>query len=206
MSNAASPVVSCRTLRDGYHKKEAPRPRGTGARKSRRRGRKTFAHRDASALERRPVVGFVKPSRGRTGIRRPDLNRDNLSLLAENERHQANEPAYRQAPQNQAVLSDLFELFNEEAATNHAFKLAMKVILPITARIGVEVHPPSVSSDGDGGIVLDWVRSPKRVRLVIRDNADLPSYIYHQSGDQYKAEYEVTSKGLNERLDWLMKG
>ncbi|MDQ1611461.1 MAG: hypothetical protein QOG00_1392 [Pyrinomonadaceae bacterium] len=62
---------------------------------------------------------------------------------------------------------------------------------------------PRIVPDGDGGIVADWLRNGKRVRLRFRANKERRDYIYHRVGEHYDVE-RATTKNLIERLGWLL--
>jgi hypothetical protein len=105
-----------------------------------------------------------------------------------------------------ALFAELEGLLQDDESkpTAYAYTRARGVIAEIYSH---SIYPlPSILSDGDGGIVLDWVKENRNIRLVIRDNSDLPSYIYHQSGDDYDADYDLTTDSLKKWLDWLISG
>lgn len=106
------------------------------------------------------------------------------------------------------LLGEILGLAQSEDAesrpSDYACEIARNLFSEIDLPTLSQFPHPSISLDGDGGILLDWTRGEKRVRLVIRDNADLPSYIYHQSGDVYDAIYDMTSESLKKWLYWLM--
>lgn len=58
----------------------------------------------------------------------------------------------------------------------------------------------------EGGIRIEWSRSGRHVRLVIASNSDGQSYIYHEAGDDYGLDRNISGPTLARHLDWLTEG
>lgn len=58
-------------------------------------------------------------------------------------------------------------------------------------------------ADGDGGLRLEWIRPNRELRLVISAFPQGRSYIYHEQGDEYAADYSPTVSELGKWLNWL---
>jgi hypothetical protein len=60
-----------------------------------------------------------------------------------------------------------------------------------------------VSTDGMGGIRIEWSVSEKNVRLVIAESLSGKSYIYHEAGPMYGIDRDISPESVSEWLDWL---
>lgn len=58
-------------------------------------------------------------------------------------------------------------------------------------------------ADGDGGLRLEWIRPDRELRLVVSASPEGRSYIYHEKGDEYAADYSPTVDALGRWLSWL---
>ncbi len=61
----------------------------------------------------------------------------------------------------------------------------------------------TIYADGDGGLRLEWIRSERELRLVVSASSQGRSYIYHEQGDDYAADYSPTVSELSKWLNWL---
>jgi hypothetical protein len=61
----------------------------------------------------------------------------------------------------------------------------------------------TMCADGDGGLRLEWVRPDHELRLVVSASPEGRSYIYHEQGSDYAADYSPTADSLSYRLNWL---
>jgi hypothetical protein len=86
-----------------------------------------------------------------------------------------------------------------------AFKLAMRLIVETYDVMGDRFPKASASTDEQGSIRLTWskLESECEVRLVCPPHADQQAYLYHELGDDYAVEREVTVTILLQWLDWL---
>jgi hypothetical protein len=63
---------------------------------------------------------------------------------------------------------------------------------------------PKIESDGEGGVILDWRRNGKIIRLACRAKPNQRDYIYHQFNDHHSAK-DASESLLLYRLSWLMQ-
>ncbi len=89
-----------------------------------------------------------------------------------------------------------------------AFKLAMRLVVDAYEAMGSRFPRASASTDEQGSIRLTWSKqSPEReVRLVCPPTAEQPAYLYHELGDNYAVERDVTAFILVQWLEWLNQG
>ncbi len=83
-----------------------------------------------------------------------------------------------------------------------AFKLAMRLIVDAYEEMGDRFPKASASTDEEGSIRLTWSkRSPEcEVRLICPADAKKQAYLYHELGDTYAVEKDVTASVL---VHWL---
>lgn len=62
---------------------------------------------------------------------------------------------------------------------------------------------PSVSSDGDGGLRIEWEKNNRDLRLVCPSKEEKEKYIYFEDGDESKIEKNIDEKTLASLLQWL---
>ncbi|MEM8845330.1 MAG: hypothetical protein AAGB35_09855 [Pseudomonadota bacterium] len=88
-----------------------------------------------------------------------------------------------------------------------AFKLAMGMVVDVYEAMGDSFPRASVSTDEQGSIRLTWSKqSPEcEVRLVCPASAEEQLYLYHEMGDNYAVERDVTASILVQWLEWLTK-
>ncbi len=86
-----------------------------------------------------------------------------------------------------------------------AFKLAMRFVVEVYDAMGERFPKASVSTDEEGSIRLTWSKlEPEcEVRLLCPARADHPAYLYHELGNDYAVEREVTVSILLQWLEWL---
>jgi hypothetical protein len=86
-----------------------------------------------------------------------------------------------------------------------AFKLAMRFVVEAYDVMGDRFPKASASTDEEGGIRLTWSKlEPEcEVRLICPAQTDQPAYLYHELGDDYAVEREVTVYILLQWLEWL---
>ena len=61
----------------------------------------------------------------------------------------------------------------------------------------------TIYADGNGGLRLEWIRPNRELRLVISASAQGKSYLYHEAGVDYGADYTPSAEKLGRRLNWL---
>ena len=111
------------------------------------------------------------------------------------------------------TLKRLVALLEEEETDDYgilqptpaAFKLAMGLVVEAYDVMGDRFPKASASTDEQGGIRLTWskVEPDCQVRLVCPAAANQTAYLYHESGDDYAVEREVTVSTLLQWLEWL---
>jgi hypothetical protein len=86
-----------------------------------------------------------------------------------------------------------------------AFKLAMGFIIEAYDVMGDRFPKASASTDEQGGIRLTWSKlEPEcEVRLICPAHTDQQAYLYHELGNDYAVEREVTVSILLQWLEWL---
>ncbi|KYC43773.1 hypothetical protein WA1_00995 [Scytonema hofmannii PCC 7110] len=86
-----------------------------------------------------------------------------------------------------------------------SFKLAMQLVMDAYEAMGNRFPRASASTDEQGGIRLTWSKqSPEgEVRLVCPGTAEQQAYLYHEIGDNYAIERDVTASILVQWLEWL---
>jgi hypothetical protein len=86
-----------------------------------------------------------------------------------------------------------------------AFKLAMGFIIEAYDVMGDRFPKASASTDEQGGIRLTWSKlEPEcEVRLICPAHTDQQAYLYHDLGNDYAVEREVTVSILLQWLEWL---
>jgi hypothetical protein len=86
-----------------------------------------------------------------------------------------------------------------------AFKLAMRLVVDAYEAMGDRFPKASASTDEEGGIRLTWNKlSPEcQVRLVCPTSSEEQVYLYHELGDNYAVERDVTASVLVQWLEWL---
>lgn len=61
----------------------------------------------------------------------------------------------------------------------------------------------TISADRDGGLRLEWIRPNRELRLVVSASQRGRSYVYHEQGDDYAADYAPNANELSKWLNWL---
>ncbi|MGA7952469.1 MAG: hypothetical protein WCA07_03005 [Gloeobacterales cyanobacterium] len=112
----------------------------------------------------------------------------------------------------QTVQNRLTALYHQEEEecniskpTDHSFNTAWKLVTEASELRGKYFQKATVATDDEGGIRLRW-RNPNKdreVRLYCPANTTKKMYIYHEEGDSYRAEYNVSGRTLAEWLYWL---
>ena len=86
-----------------------------------------------------------------------------------------------------------------------AFKLAMQFVVEAYDVMGDDFPKASASTDEQGSIRLTWSKlEPEcEVRLICPAHHDQQAYLYHELGNDYAVEREVTVSTLLPWLEWL---
>lgn len=61
----------------------------------------------------------------------------------------------------------------------------------------------TIYADGDGGLRLEWIRPDRELRLIVSASPQGRSYLYHEQGDDYGADYAPSDGELRRWLNWL---
>ena len=86
-----------------------------------------------------------------------------------------------------------------------AFKLAIRFVLEAYDAMGDRFPKASASTDEQGSIRLTWskLESDCEVRLICPAHHDQLAYLYHELGNDYAVEREVTVSVLLSWLEWF---
>jgi hypothetical protein len=86
-----------------------------------------------------------------------------------------------------------------------AFKRAMRFILEAYESLGESFPKASVSTDEKGSIRLTWSNPEPdcEVRLICPADHSQEAFLYHELGDTYAVEQNVTPSALVQWLRWL---
>jgi vacuolar-type H+-ATPase subunit I/STV1 len=107
-----------------------------------------------------------------------------------------------------ARLQDLLEEEDEDdygvaKPSAYAYGTALALVSEAARLMGNRLTRASASTDDRGGIRLTWTRPEAEVRLVCAHQSDKQTYLYHEAGDEYGVEYDVSASALAHWLDWL---
>jgi hypothetical protein len=88
--------------------------------------------------------------------------------------------------------------------TTYANQLAIELVSKAASFIPQGFFRAWVSSDDSGGIRLTWSKLElgKEVRLVVSSTPQKKIHLYHEMGDEYGIEYNVSAKTLSRWLSW----
>jgi hypothetical protein len=111
------------------------------------------------------------------------------------------------------TLKRLISLLEEDETDDYgilqpsqpAFKLAMQFVVEAYESLGESFPRASVSTDDKGGIRLTWSKlEPEcEVRLICPAESRQQACLYHELGDTYAVEQNVTPSVLVQWLRWL---
>lgn len=108
------------------------------------------------------------------------------------------------------LLKELGRLLREEEydedflkPTDYSIRKAVELALTNTSAINATASAPKVSTDGFGGIRIEWRHGNKEVRTIIASNTKQQSYIYYEDPNSYALDPEITPSLVRKRLDWL---
>jgi len=112
------------------------------------------------------------------------------------------------------TLARLQALLNEEEddddygvakPSTYAFGTALALVSEAARLMDSPFKRASASTDERGGIRLTWSRPEAEVRLVCAYQSDKPTYLYHEVGNEYEVERDVSVSTVSYWLDWLNK-
>ncbi len=111
------------------------------------------------------------------------------------------------------TLKRLVALLEEEETDEYgvlkpgqaAFKLAMQFVVEAYDAMGDRFPKASASTDEQGNIRLTWSKlEPEcEVRLICPTHTDQQAYLYHELGNDYAVERQITISTFVQWLEWL---
>jgi len=111
----------------------------------------------------------------------------------------------------EALLSDMGGLLQQDSnynddfmkPTEYAFTTTWNLLDQASSIVEGLFPLGTVYPDGDGGLRVEWIRPQRELRLIIPSCEEERHYIYHESGAEYAADYNVSAKSLGNWLNWL---
>jgi hypothetical protein len=110
------------------------------------------------------------------------------------------------------VQNDLIDLLREEANEEYgipalsdaAFRYAWNILAQVEDIMKESFPYGSVSSDGEGGVHIEWRQEDRGVRLAVPANVD-KRYIYYEKGSDFALDKKVSASVLSTHLAELMQ-
>jgi len=87
--------------------------------------------------------------------------------------------------------------------TGSAFSRMRGFLEGVSGHLKTALPLGTMYADGDGGLRLEWIRPDRELRLVVSASPEGRSYIYHEQGNDYAADYSPTADALSYWLNWL---
>jgi hypothetical protein len=87
--------------------------------------------------------------------------------------------------------------------TLFAFRRTFHLIQQVGLQLREHFPRAAVSTDSEGGCRIQWLWPKRQVRLIVPAQGDGQQYIYHQEGNNYSVEEDVSPQRLVEWLNWL---
>ena len=109
--------------------------------------------------------------------------------------------------QTARMLDEIAELNTSDEdfrPTSHASVTASRLIANLYD-VPNPFPSPSIAPDGDGGILFDWNQGARMIRLIIPDSPERRGYLYHEEGDAFAAEYDLSNESIRVWLGWLIR-
>lgn len=110
-----------------------------------------------------------------------------------------------------AVLSELRSLLDKEESNDDlrptvtVFKEVTRLMLEAALLLSKDFPKPNATyADSHGGLRIEWTRADREVRLAFPPPPERP-YIYHEFGDAYAVDHDMTVAGLVRWLKWLIE-
>lgn len=88
--------------------------------------------------------------------------------------------------------------------TGHAFLSAWDLLVKMHLFLGDRFTTPSIVSDGEGGVDIEWTRNDKEVLMGIRGDTCKDDFVYFQQGASYGGE-NLSLPYIKDRLEWLFQ-
>jgi hypothetical protein len=85
----------------------------------------------------------------------------------------------------------------------YAYGTALALVSEASRLMASPFRKASASTDDRGGIRLTWSIPEAEVRLVCAHQSDKPTYLYHEVGNEYEVERDVSASTVAHWLDWL---
>lgn len=85
----------------------------------------------------------------------------------------------------------------------YAYGTALALVSEAARLMKTDFTRGSASTDDKGGIRLTWLRPNAEVRLVCAHQPDKSTYLYHEVGDEYGVEHDVSAPKVAHWLNWL---
>ena len=94
---------------------------------------------------------------------------------------------------------------SETLPTRHAACSALGLLWKAKQIVHSSMLPRNgtLYGDGEGGLRLEWVNGVRHLRLVIHWNSSVRDYLYHQEGNDYDVETDLSPANLGGWLRWL---
>ena len=116
----------------------------------------------------------------------------------------------REINQFNILLNNILYLLKDEEydddflrPTDYAVAQTFLLIFGVAHVISAVPSHCTVSTDGSGGIRLEWLNAGKEVRVVVAASEGRRSYIYHEEGDNYALDEKLTPDRTKDWLLWL---
>ena len=95
--------------------------------------------------------------------------------------------------------------YDEDNLRPSEYSLAeMRTVLTGSSRVVTGFYPHGDAyPDGDGGMRIEWVGENCELRLIISAASDLPRYIYHERGDEFANDNNVSPESLGKWINWF---
>lgn len=85
----------------------------------------------------------------------------------------------------------------------YAYGTALALVSEASRLMASPFRKASASTDDRGGIRLTWSIPEAEIRLVCAHQSDKPTYLYHEVGNEYEVERDVSASTVAHWLDWL---
>jgi hypothetical protein len=120
----------------------------------------------------------------------------------------------RREPEIQITTKRLISLLQDEdedgegalRPTPGAFLTGWNLIMDAYGQMAGPFPKASPGSDEEGGLRVQWSHLGRQVRLVVSASQQRAPYIYHEEGDDFATEGNVSGQTLAAWLCWLTKG
>lgn len=101
------------------------------------------------------------------------------------------------------VASLLQEDDNEYLPTPETVRRALQLLNDARPRVHTNFPRATAATDSAGGVNVIWSSPTKELRLAISARADGAGYIYHEQGDDFAIDRDVSAGNLARWLRWF---